>query len=397
MHNENAIGAGRINDVDTTGVRQHMATLVPERIPVSIITGFLGSGKTTFLNRVLRDASLANSLVIINEVGEIGIDHLLVSTPSENLVLLDNGCLCCVLQGDLVQTFVDVYTKRERGEIPRFDRVIIETTGLADPVPVVQTIVTDPAIARVYHLAGVVTLVDSVHGDAQLVANPEAVKQIAVADVLLISKADLASQGAVSALRVKLAQVNPGAEVVTVAEAANPGRLLQRGVMAALPADGELERWLGVERYRHRGAPQRTGRTWQRQRTAGDRHANDVQTFSMYREGEIRSAALALWMSMLAGLRGRDLLRVKGLLNVEGKPVVIHVVQTIIHEPVTLEQWPDEDRRSRIVFIARHIEQQAIERTLDALTFVEPVKSVSLSIDPAAYAEFVRATKTFLP
>jgi G3E family GTPase len=374
-----------------------MATLVPERISVSIITGFLGSGKTTFLNRVLRDASLANSLVIINEVGEIGIDHLLVSTPSENLVLLDNGCLCCVLQGDLVQTFADVYTKRERGEIPRFDRVIIETTGLADPVPVVQTIVTDPAIARVYRLAGVVTLIDSVHGDAQLAANPEAVKQIAIADVLLISKTDLASQAAVSALRVKLAQVNPGAEIVTVADAANPGRLLQRGVMAALPADGELEGWLGVDRYRHRSAPLRTGRTWQRQRNVGERHANDVQTFSMYREGEIRSAALALWMSMLAGLRGRDLLRVKGLLNVEGKPVVIHVVQTIIHEPVALEQWPDEDRRSRIVFIARDIEQQEIERTLDALSFVEPVRSASLSIDPAAYADFVRATKTFLP
>ena len=137
-----------------------MDTPISERLPVSVITGFLGSGKTTFLNRVLRDASLANSLVVINEVGEIGIDHMLVSTPSENLVLLDNGCLCCVLQGDLVQTFADVYVKRERGEIPRFDRVIIETTGLADPVPVIQTIVTDPAIAYVYRLAGVVTLVD---------------------------------------------------------------------------------------------------------------------------------------------------------------------------------------------------------------------------------------------
>jgi len=374
-----------------------MDTPISERLPVSVITGFLGSGKTTFLNRVLRDASLANSLVVINEVGEIGIDHMLVSTPSENLVLLDNGCLCCVLQGDLVQTFADVYVKRERGEIPRFDRVIIETTGLADPVPVIQTIVTDPAIAYVYRLAGVVTLVDGMHGDAQLAANPEAVKQIAVGDVLLISKTDLTSQDEVSALCVKLAQINPGAEIVTAADTASPKQLLERGAVAAIPVEGELERWFGSERYRHRGVPRRTARPSKRQRDTGERHTSDVQTFSLYREGEIRSAALALWMSMLAGLRGRDLLRVKGLLNVEGEPVVIHVVQTIIHEPATLERWPDEDRRSRIVFIARNMERQKIERTLDALSFVEPVKSVNLSIDPAAYANFVRATKSFLP
>jgi G3E family GTPase len=374
-----------------------MTTLVPERLPVSLITGFLGSGKTTFLNRALRDASLANSLVVINEVGEIGIDHMLVSTPSENLVLLDNGCLCCVLQGDLVQTFTDVYARRERGDIPPFDRVIIETTGLADPVPVIQTIVTDPAIARVYRLAGVVTLVDGMHGDAQLAVNAEAVKQIAVGDVLLISKTDLAAQDELSALRMKLARMNPGAEIGTVAGTTHPARLLERGAVAAIPVEGEIERWLGAERYRHRGVPRRTTHKWERQSETGERHANDVQTFSMYRDGEIRSAALALWMSMLAGLRGRDLLRVKGLLNVEGRPVVIHVVQTIIHEPLTLERWPDEDRRSRIVFIARNIERQRIERTLDALSFVEPVKSATLSIDPAAYADFVRATKSFLP
>ena len=368
-----------------------------DRLPVSIITGFLGSGKTTLLNRLLGHSSLANSLVIINELGEIGIDHLLVSAPSENLLLLNNGCLCCVLQGDLVDTFADIHAKRTRGDIPAFDRVIVETTGLADPVPIIQTLVTDAAIANHYYLEAVVTLVDCVHGEAQLDRNPESLKQVAVADSLLISMSDLVAEEQLSSLREKLKDINPGAQVLEVTfGAVDPEELFHGGLRDPTTRAADVERWLGIDVYRHRDpAMPQIGLAPKRGR-AVDRHTKHVQTFSLFHEGPIRFAALGLWMNMLAGLRGRNLLRVKGLLNVEGDPVAIHVVQTIIHEPVILKQWPSDDRRSRIVFITRNIQRQDIAKTLEALSFVAPTTPRGLAIDPDVYANFVRVAKTFV-
>jgi G3E family GTPase len=368
-----------------------------KRLPVSIITGFLGSGKTTLLNRLLGHSSLANSLVIINEFGEIGIDHLLVSVPSENLLLLNNGCLCCVLQGDLANTFADIHAKRTRGDIPAFDRVIVETTGLADPVPIIQTIVTDAAIANHYCLEAVVTLVDCVHGEAQLDRNPESLKQVAVADSLLISMTDLVAEEQLSSLREKLKDINPAAHVLKVTfGAVDPEELFHDGVRDPTARAADVERWLGIEAYRHHDpAMPQIGRAPKRDRSA-DRHNEHVQTFSLFYESPIRFSALGLWMNMLAGLRGRDLLRVKGVLNVEGDPVAIHVVQTVIHEPVILKQWPSDDRRSRIVFITRNIERQDIAKTLEALSFVAPTKPRGSTIDPGAYAEFLRVAKAFV-
>ncbi len=366
-------------------------------LPVSIITGFLGSGKTTLLNQLLQHPAMANSLVIINEFGEIGIDHLLVSMPSENLLLLNNGCLCCVLQGELVETFADIYAKRARGEIPAFDQVIVETTGLADPVPVIQTIVTDATIADYFCLEAVVTLVDGVHGENQLEQNPESVKQVAVADSLLISKTDLVPNAEVSALRKKLKKINPGADILTVANGAvDPKELFYRGVRDSAAHAADVERWLGLAAYRQHDVIIPETSRLRKQDFAVGRHDKDLHTFSLYYEKPIRRPALALWLNMLAGFRGRDLLRVKGVLNVEGDPVVIHVVQTILHEPVTLKQWPSDDRSSRIVFITRNITRQDIAKTLEALSFVESATPRGSAIDPAAYANFVRMAKNFV-
>jgi len=367
------------------------------RLPVFIITGFLGSGKTTLLNQLLQHPSMTNSLVIINEFGEIGIDHLLVSTPSENLLLLNNGCLCCVFKGDLVETFADVYAKRARGDIPAFDQVIVETTGLADPVPVIQTIVTDNVISNHFCLEAVVTLVDGIHGETQLKKNPESVKQVAMADLLLISKTDLVPDTEVYALREKLKYINPTADILAVVlGAVDPKELFHHGVRDSAARAADVERWLGLEAYRHHDTPLlQIGRP-HRYGHVVDRHDKHLHTFSLYYETPIRRSALALWLHMLAGFHGRDLLRVKGVLNVDGDPVVIHVVQTIIHEPVTLSQWPSDDRRSRIVFITRKITKDDIAKTLDALSLGEPTISRGAAIDPAAYANFVRIAKSFV-
>jgi G3E family GTPase len=361
------------------------------RLSVSIITGFLGSGKTTLLNRLLQHRSMRDALVIINELGEIGIDHLLVSTPSENLVLLNNGCLCCVLRGDLAQTFAELYEKRARGDVPSFGQVLVETTGLADPVPVIQSIVTDPAIAPRYRLGAVVTLVDAVHGEGQLERHPESVKQVAVADRLLISKMDLVPDAQVCALQRALGDINPSADVLMALDVSDPDQVFRHGVQGSAARADDVERWLRVPTYRRVDRFPSVPRP-----QVGDRHDGRVRTFSLIHDRPIRAPALAFWMNMIASFHGRGLLRVKGLLNVEGDPVAIHVVQTIVHEPIVLRKWPDDDRRSRIVFITRDIESREIAKTLDALSFTEPPASPDLRIDPAAYERFVRAAKTFV-
>jgi len=353
-------------------------------IPVTIITGFLGSGKTTLLNCLLSHPAFAQAAVIINEFGEVGIDHLLVSTPAENMVLLDTGCLCCTVRGDLVETLTDLHAKRESGAVPPFSHLVIETTGLADPVPVLQTVVADEALAGVYRLHDVVTLVDAVHGEAGLDAHPESVKQAAVADALLVTKTDLAAPQAVAALRRRLTLINPGAELHEVVRGEiDPAVFLRGNVYDARSKAAEVERWLRESAH------------------AGHEHAHDVnrhdahiRAFCLYHDRPIRRAGLMLWLDMLAGLKGANLLRVKGVLNVEGDPVVVHAVQTVVHEPVVLDAWPGDERRSRIVFIARDIEREEIERTFDAFDYA-PAPARKGAIDPNAYAQFVEAMKVF--
>ena len=358
------------------------------RLPVSIITGFLGSGKTTLLNRLLQDPAMAGAAVIINEFGEIGLDHLLIATPNENTVLLANGCICCTVQGDLVNTLRGLDRQRAKGDLPPFDRVLIETTGLADPVPIVQTVVTDAKLAPHYALDSVVTLVDAVNGETQLDSQPESVKQAAIADRLLISKTDLASAEAVQALSARLAALNPNAEIITVAHGAVAPDQLFGAAIDSQSRAADLSRWLRADAYvrSERKSPALP---------AARRGAHDarIQSHSFAFDEPVSTAGLSAWLTALASLRGASLLRVKGLLNVDGVPVAVHAVQTLIHEPVELESWPDDDRRSRLVFIARDMDRDAIEATLEMLRWKSTLPSSAgvKPLDPQAYARFVKA------
>jgi G3E family GTPase len=353
-------------------------------VPVTLITGFLGSGKTTLLNHLLRQPAFADAAVIINEFGEIGIDHLLVSSPAENMVLLDTGCLCCTVRGDLVQTLTDLAAKRASGTVPPFSHLVIETTGLADPVPVLQTVVADETLRGIYRLHDVVTLVDAVHGEAQLDTHPESVKQAAVADALLVTKSDIAAPAAVSSLRERLARLNGGAELHEVVHGhIDPGVFLHGGVYDPATKGEAVERWLRAPVHAHA-----------RHDHAHDpsRHDAHIRSFAFERERPIRRAGLLMWLDMLAGLRGANLLRVKGVLNVEGDAVVVQAVQSVVHEPVVLDAWPGADRRSRLVFIARDMTREEIERTFGAFDYAPDNPR---TIDPAAYAQFVAAMGGF--
>lgn len=354
-------------------------------LPVSIITGFLGSGKTTLLNRLLQHETLSNSLVIINEFGEVGIDHLIVSAPAENMRLLASGCLCCEVKGDLVDTLTDVSVKRARGEIPAYDRVLIETTGLADPVPIVQTIVTDNDLCRLYRLDTVVGVVDALHAMSQLARQGEVTKQIAVSDIVLLSKTDLVDEVALGEVEAAVRKINGGAQRLRASHGdVHPDALFGRTAPDGAARVADIERWLSAERT-SAGA----GRSY-------TPHAEDIRTYTLYHDGPVTAAGLATWLSMLASFRGPQLLRVKGLINVGGAPHVVHAVQTVIHEPVELDQWPSDDKRTRIVFIVRGVERAALERTFTAFGMPEALGGDPLKIDPAAYARFVEAAKQFL-
>jgi G3E family GTPase len=362
---------------DTTAV-------AADRPPVSIITGYLGSGKTTLLNGLLRDPGMARAAVIINEFGEVALDHLLVATPSENTVLLANGCLCCTIRGDLVGTLADLLARSGAGGVPAFDRVLVETTGLADPVPVLRTLASDETIAPRLRPGAVITLVDGVNGESQLDECPEAVKQAAVADCLLLSKTDLADAVALRKLRRRLVRINPGAQVHEVVRGAiAPGTLFETTLLDAPARREAVERWLNEDAFASA------------EPTRGVRHTDGISTFAVRHEEPVTGAGLAAWLNLMATLKGARLLRVKGIVNVAGSPVAVHVVQSVIHEPLALDSWPSADRSTRIVFITRGMERPEIEATLPALGLDANRRTAGAAIDPAAYARFVHVATAF--
>lgn len=363
-----------------------------DRPPVSIITGFLGSGKTTLLNRLLQDPGMARAAVIINEFGEIGLDHLLVATPNENTVLLANGCLCCTIRGDLVETLSGLLAQRGAGGIPAFDRVLVETTGLADPVPILRTLASDETITPRLRLGTVITLVDGVNGAGQLDDCPESVKQAAVADCLLVSKIDLAGPAQLRDLRERLFRINPGAQLHEVAHGAiAPERLFEATLDDPAAKREQVERWLNEAAF----VKAERGPRLSRRGRGADRHGDNIRAFAVRREGVVTRTGLAAWLDLLAALKGASLLRVKGIVNVDGMPVAVHAVQSVIHEPIALESWPSADRGTRIVFITRDMGRAEIEATLPALELDARRAGDGAAIDPEAYARFVRAATGF--
>jgi G3E family GTPase len=314
---------------------------VADRLPVVLVTGFLGSGKTTLIAALLRHPAMGDAAVLVNELGEAAIDHHLVRQVDERTVVMGNGCVCCTLRGDLRDELRDLLTRRARGDLPPFARVVVETTGLADPAPVLSTLVTEPVLRHQFTTEAVIVTVDAVNGTATLDRHPESVKQVAVADTLIVTKADAAA-GAVAALEARLRALNPAAAIRAVEfGAVEPDVVLRgRGAHVAPPPPA---------------AP------------GADAHAHDVGSFTLVLDEPLDWNAFAVWLTMLLHARGLDVLRVKGLLDVgEDGPVLLDGVQHVVHPPRHLDAWPDGDRRSRIVFITRGVGREAVEASLRA-------------------------------
>lgn len=361
-------------------------------IPVTLLTGFLGSGKTTILNHLVRQPELADALVIINEFGEMALDHLLVAHSTENLVMeMSSGCLCCTIRGDLVKTLHDIVWRFSRSGQYRFRRVLIETTGLADPAPIIHTLMTHPKIAPKYRLDGIVAAVDLVTGMHTLDQHREAIKQAAVADTLLLTKADLATDAQRTALLHRLDGINPAAaRWETRNGEIEPQKVLNLGLFCAESKTPDVARWLKEEAYSeplshsHHGHDHHAhahpehddGHHHEHTHDHHDvnRHDDHIRAFCFSIDEPIPESVLIAWLDILMDFVGSNILRIKGILNVEGQdqPLVVHGVQHIFHPPVPLPAWPDKDRRSRLVFITRDVEQDIIETIFRVLRDMLP-------------------------
>jgi G3E family GTPase len=336
-------------------------------IGVLILTGFLGSGKTTLLRHLLRQPQFSRTAVIINEFGEIGLDHELVEASADSFIELATGCLCCKVRSDLVETLDDMLARRDHGTVPPFTRVVIETSGLADPAPILQTLMTDTSIAGRLVLGGVVTTVDAVNGAGTLAREEISVKQVALADRLILTKTDLAG-AARDGVLARLAELNATAPVAIARHGRIDPHLFAADLFDPCATSSQINKSSEIDKFLKLSSRLREG-------AHGDGHLHgrnhtDIQTYAIVRDEPVRAVALTLFLEALAEHCGADLLRLKGIVDVmesPQRPAVIHGVQHVFHPPAWLARWPSADRRTRIVLITRGIAREWVAVLLDAL------------------------------
>ena len=325
------------------------------QIPVTVITGFLGSGKTTLLSSILKKKEMQKTAVIINEFGEIGLDHALIEHTDENIVELQSGCICCTIQGDLNKTLIDLFDKMMNGKVSSFNRVLIETTGLANPVPIIHTLMSSIELIRIYSLDGVITVVDSVNGEKTLDLHEESLKQLALAEKIILSKTDIVDKDEINSLIYRIKEINPVIKIVYSKFGNIPlEEIFGLGAYDPYKKSADVKKWLAAEKYKDKK---------HHHHHDVNRHNENIRAFSMMSENPVNMIAFSFFRDMITAALGANLLRMKGIVNIAGeeRPAVIHGVQHIFHPVQWLETWPDNDRRTKLVFITQNIKKEQIE------------------------------------